>query len=1167
MKRLFLLHLGFILVMTGYPQTRIHSPKNMRDKAVKVEKQYTNPSTKNEPEQFRKNGTKDPISEMIGETVYDLQTYSSCQNRIYLYDDGKIGATFTFGMNYAAFADRGTGYNFFNGVEWGPPPLERIESIKAGWPSYCPWGVNGEVSVSFYSTTTLQGLAVYKRATKGSGAWVSGILHSPEPLAELQWPRCATAGVNHEIIHVISLTKPVNYGGITFQGQNGALLYSRSSNGGTSWEIQNVILPGIDSSVYQGFSGDTYDMIAEDNNVAILIGDDWSEMSLLKSSDGGTTWNKTTIWNHPYPLWDPESPYVTDTFYCADGSHALAFDVTGKVHVVFGISKAYCDGNSQYWFPLVDGIVYWNEDRVPFSNHINALSPYGDPGSELIENYNLIGWMQDINGNGTINILGEPGIYNVGASSMPQLVIDEDNNMYLIYSSITETYNNQSQDYRHLWGRASYNGGLNWCDFIDLNYDLMYIFSECVYPSCSPTTDGHIHLVFQEDYEPGLAVIGDIDPYMPNNIIHLKVPKPDFTATAFVGSLSGYVTEFANGLPLSGATVSLDGTGFSATSNVDGFYFISNIPSGNYNAQCNKAGFYIQTEPVAIYSYQVTTQDFQLISIYLSPPQNLEAIVVNNDVILTWIEPGKTNAAGKINSIFKDEKNLLGYNVYRNGGIISFVTETEYTDENISPGSYEYFVTALYDEGESIPSNIVWVVGPEPCYPPQNVVAVVINQNQIQITWEPPVSGDAQGYNLYKNGMLMGYTTGLNCQFITWPGTYQFCVSSVCPEGESELTCCDSLILTYLAPPENLGFYYYSVEQIWLFWEPPFICGEWIEWDSGSNTGDGIGLTSGGTFSCASHWTTSDLSQYNGFILSKISFWPNGDPDALFVIKIWQGEPGTNLVYQHDVTNIMVDQWNEVDLQIPLIINNSTDLWFGYSVTHSAGTYPAGCDDGPAVQGKGDMISLGGAWESMSATYGLDYNWNIAGYVGLPEQSNLTKMTKPNEPVSIIDLPFDNFNSSEIVGVLNKKESKSLLGYNVYHSTDIVNFSLDGFTEETTYELNINPYNFNFFYVTAVYDEGESEPSDTIGFIFTSSNYYPDDNVRVSPVPTKDNLEISCPQIIKAVSFYDLYGQLLMNEVVFDKDFQFDVTNYKAGVYLLKIEIGSSIITRKIVIE
>ncbi|OQX78701.1 MAG: hypothetical protein B6D61_04945, partial [Bacteroidetes bacterium 4484_249] len=74
-----------------------------------------------------------PEEEIIGNTYYDLQTNTSCQNRFYVYDDGTMGATWTFGIDYPGFSgDRGTGYNYFDGENWGSYPVERIESLRTG---------------------------------------------------------------------------------------------------------------------------------------------------------------------------------------------------------------------------------------------------------------------------------------------------------------------------------------------------------------------------------------------------------------------------------------------------------------------------------------------------------------------------------------------------------------------------------------------------------------------------------------------------------------------------------------------------------------------------------------------------------------------------------------------------------------------------------------------------------------------------------------------------------------------------------------------------------------------------------------------------------------------------------------------------------------------------
>ncbi len=688
MKNFQTLIIGLLIFQIGITQNRPVVPAALRNVSVKMGKAEAETNNLKKDSKVAPIATDDETS-IIGETFYDLQSMGGNQSRIYLYDDGTIGSVFTFGMEYIAFQDRGTGYNYYNGNEWGPEPLERIETEKTGYPSYSPWGENGEINIAHYSGASVEGLAIYERATKGTGAWSSFVLHGPNPQAELLWARSVTSGPDHSILHVIALTEPTSNDLKEYMGQETALLYSRSFDGGQTWDIQNTILPGTDSSFFLGFQPDTYEIAAKDNVVAILVGEYWTELFLLKSLDNGSNWTKTTIWNHPYPLHVSGTP--TDTFYCADGAHCLAIDNNGKVHIAFGINRTLDDSVGTWWFPFVDGVGYWNEDMPAFSNNVNALSPYGDPGSELIENYNFIGWMQDINGNGTLDILGDPGYYYLGMSSMPQLVIDEQNRIYFIYSSVTETYNNGTQDYRHLWARASTDDGQTWSDFEDLNSDLIYIFSECVFPSCSPTSDEYIHLVFMEDNEPGLAVRGDLDPYGPNEIVYMQVGKyynPQY------GNLEGFVTDAQTGNPLQGALIDVSMTYYSGTSNASGYYFISGIPEGTYGVECSKSGYTTQTGAVNISGNNTAVKDFQLDVLNLAPPENLVVIMNNNDALLDWDEP-------------TGSEELLGYNVYRNNVVIDNTTNTYYLDENVASGTYEYYVTAVYTEGESISSNHV----------------------------------------------------------------------------------------------------------------------------------------------------------------------------------------------------------------------------------------------------------------------------------------------------------------------------------------------------------------------------------------------------------------------------------------------------------------------------
>lgn len=528
MKRILLLTIVSGIVVLGFAQRASLTPEQ-RNYAVKRIKPITETMNfNNQVITTDKQALLTPVENSIMElNRYDLQTNSSMQNRIFVYDDGTIGAAFTFGLAEAAFADRGTGYNYFDGTAWGSYPTARIESDRTGWPAYAAWGENGEINCSHYSGAAVGGLNISKRSDKGTGTWEESVFHSPEPLAEYLWPRMTTGGADHSVVHVIGLTMPVANGGVVYQGLDGALLYSRSTDGGATWDPQHLLMEELSSSYYNSFSGDTYEIQAQGDNVAILYGESWQDLAIMKSTDGGSTWTQTIIWQHPYPFY--VTGQVTDTFYCADGAHALAFDQSGMVHVVFGINRAYSDAAGSYWFPLVEGLGYWNETRPTFSSDMDALCPYSDCSySELVENYSLIGWAQDINENGTWDILGEVGAYYIGASSQPQIVVDDMNGIYVVWAAITETYNNGIQDYRHLWGRYSPNGDW-WGDkFVDLTSDLIHIFDECVFPSvASNSTDEDFWLVYQTDIEPGLAVRGDLDPYTDNTIRVMTVPKID----------------------------------------------------------------------------------------------------------------------------------------------------------------------------------------------------------------------------------------------------------------------------------------------------------------------------------------------------------------------------------------------------------------------------------------------------------------------------------------------------------------------------------------------------------------------------------------------------------------------------------------------------------------
>jgi len=502
----------------------------LKKPSMKAVKEYVNTKESDVRVPYKPKAT--PSETILGTTRYDLQTNQATQNRIYSYADGKIAAVWTRGLNDPGYADRGTGYNYFDGTQWQSPPAARIESSKTGWPSYAPLGADGEIVTAHHSTL---GLVVSKRTPRFTGTWTESILAGPAGSVDISWPRLVTSGANHNTVHVIATTYN------EYMGQNFALLYYRSLDGGNTWDQQHVILPGTGEADYEGYSGDSY-AFAEPrgDTVAFVVGDNWIDMFLMKSVDGGTTWTKTVIFQHPYPHFDETTTLVTDTPTVTDGAIAVALDKHGKAHVSFGLMRVLnddlTDGTTSF-FPYTDGLGYWNENMPTMTS-----LKYED----LEVSGNLIGWTQDINGNDTVLEFIDAATYYMSVTSMPNLTVDENDRVYAFFTSIMEGYDNGNQNYRHVYGRAFADG--YWHPFVDITGTIFHNFDECVFPNVAYNTDNNLHVIFQADEEPGLSIRGDQDPATDNNIIYSKVPKQDLLV-AGINSMENTISSVSQNFP------------------------------------------------------------------------------------------------------------------------------------------------------------------------------------------------------------------------------------------------------------------------------------------------------------------------------------------------------------------------------------------------------------------------------------------------------------------------------------------------------------------------------------------------------------------------------------------------------------------------------------------
>jgi len=442
--------------------------------------------------------SKSALEDVLGTTRYDLQTNASCQNRFYTYPDGTMVGTWSMGQSDPSYADRGTGYSYFDGASWSAAPSARIETVRTGWPSYAPWNGNGELVIAHNSTSTL---IMNTRPVKGTGTWTQKLAPAvPVGAPDVCWPRAITSGTNHQNIHVLALGLTSDNGGAVYNGLDGVLFYWRSTDGGVTWDKNGIQLPGLTSANYDGFSGEEYAWGApHGDTIYFCVGGAYTDTFIMTSPDNGNTWSKIPILSNANKK-IPASVTDISPWYTGDGAMACELGPGGIYHFVSGMGGGILQAGTKYILINRNGLIYWNSGMPMLKDSLNldTLDSHGQ----------LLGYYSD--GPGAADTLNTIQDYGGGLTSHPQISIAANGNMTVIWDGITSQNPEPAtgNNFRHIWKREyNYSAHQWYSDQIDLNSDISYIFMEFVYSSMAKSSSpGNVDFIYQTANTPGSAV-------------------------------------------------------------------------------------------------------------------------------------------------------------------------------------------------------------------------------------------------------------------------------------------------------------------------------------------------------------------------------------------------------------------------------------------------------------------------------------------------------------------------------------------------------------------------------------------------------------------------------------------------------------------------------------
>ncbi len=340
------------------------------------------------------------------------------------------------------------------------------------------------------------------------------------------------------------------------------------------------------------------------------------------------------------------------------------------------------------------------------------------------------------------------------------------------------------------------------------------------------------------------------------------------------------------------------------------------------------------------------------------------------------------------------------------------------------------------------------------------------------------------GYKVYRDGALIATVTDTNYLDPNLAfGTYSYTVTANYSNGESEPAGpVTATVAPNLFPPSNLQASVIG-NTANLTWDEPIDPGDgiWISWcnDVMENA---VGLNNTPIFDVAHRFTQSDLAVVQGGTITEVNIAPH-EAVGTYTVKVWTGGTATSsgtLVTSQVVENVVVDQWNTVTLNTPVPIPTTGDVYIGYEINSTA-DYPAGCDNGPAIAGKGDMIHIDGSWLALSTVSTIDANWLIQTYVDTSDGKKLLHPQPVAEviPAGVRDTRIASVSLDNPIYLPNPNNvSRAFLGYRVYRNDELI-----ATVNENNYS-DANLANGSYTYeVTANYTDGESVPAGPVDVV------------------------------------------------------------------------------------
>ncbi|MEZ5147011.1 MAG: T9SS type A sorting domain-containing protein [Bacteroidales bacterium] len=151
----------------------------------------------------------------------------------------------------------------------------------------------------------------------------------------------------------------------------------------------------------------------------------------------------------------------------------------------------------------------------------------------------------------------------------------------------------------------------------------------------------------------------------------------------------------------------------------------------------------------------------------------------------------------------------------------------------------------------------------------------------------------------------------------------------------------------------------------------------------------------------------------------------------------------------------------------------------------------------------------------------------------------------------------------------NSEPMAGLMGFNIYHKYGDDPYDLLMFVEDNYYAHQEIPAGVHHYYVTAVYDGAESDPSNEVMVDVVISGFQDELERKTAlyPNPVSDLLNVSSEFRIKSLLIFNSTGEVAYRQIVDAYSYRMNLTDLATGLYVVKIETDEGIISKRVLVK